>query len=145
MQHSFLGRGWSFPIKPTAGGRLNYIADEEKVRQSIQLILSTAPGERQMLPEFGCDLHRLVFEANSAQVRSLVRVAVRDALQRWEPRIEVVDVRVVAAPWDRPAADNAPEGADWRNYLLIRIDYRIHHSNTLYNLVYPFYLTEGVA
>lgn len=145
MPRDFLGRGWSFPVKPSASGRLTYVADEEKVRQSIQIILSTAPGERPMLPDFGCGLHELVFEANSAQLRSAVQVYVREALRRWEPRIEVVDVRVVAAPWERTFEGERVALPDWRNYMLILIDYRTRNSNTLYNLVYPFYLSEGVA
>ncbi len=132
MGEDFIGRGWSFPIRPTAAGRLAYLGGDEKIRQSIWLILGTARGERQMRPDFGCGIHELVFEANSAALRGLVREQVRDALTRWEQRITVDDVRV----------ETAPEG---RNYLLIRVDYRIRTNNALYNLVYPFFLNEGTG
>jgi hypothetical protein len=132
MADDFIGRGWAFPIKPGPGGRLSFLGGEEKIRQSLWIILSTAPGERQMLPDFGCGIHDLVFEANTAALRGIVQARVRDALIRWEPRIDVIDVRVETPP-------------DARNYLLIRIDYRIRTNNAFFNLVYPFFINEGVG
>ena len=132
MGDSILGHGFPLPMKPGASGRFDYLGGEEKIRQSIWIILSTAPGERVMLPQFGCGLHELVFEANTAALRGLVQEKVRESLMRWEPRIDVIDVR----------AETAPET---RNYLLIRIDYRIRSNNAFYNLVYPFYLNEGTG
>ena len=127
-----IGRGWSFPVKPGRDGRLAYTGGGEKVGQSIRLILSTAPGERLMLPDFGCGVHDLVFEPNTEALRSAIQHRVREALIQWEPRIDVLDVRV-----------DAPE--DQRNGLLIAVDYRIRANNTFYNLVYPFYIAEGPA
>jgi len=132
MAIEFLGRGWSFPIKPGPARRMAYINGEEKIRQSIWLILSTAPGERQMRPDFGCGIHDLVFQPNTAALRSVVAAQVEEALLRWEPRINVVDVRVETPP-------------EARNYILIRIDYRIRANNAFYNLVYPFFINEGVG
>jgi phage baseplate assembly protein W len=127
-----IGRGWSFPVKPGSNGRLVFLDGPEKVRQSIWILLSTAPGERQMMPEYGCGIHDLVFQANTATLRALVESKVRDALIRWEPRIDVIEVRV----------DTPPEA---RNYLLIRIDYRLRSNNSFYNLVYPYFINEGVG
>jgi uncharacterized protein len=127
----FVGTGWAFPVRPGPAGRLAYASDDEKIRQSIWVILSTAPGERVMRPEFGCGIHDLVFQANTASLRALVAERVRDSLIRFEARIDVLDVRV----------DSPPEV---RNHLLIRIDYRVRDNNAFYNLVYPFFLTEGV-
>jgi phage baseplate assembly protein W len=132
MEQDFLGRGWSFPVKPTPGSRLAFVGSEEMIRQSIWIILSTAPRERQMRPEFGCGIHDLVFEPNTAALRGIVQTKVRDALTRWEPRIDVVDVRVETPP-------------EQRNYLLIRIDYRIRSNNAFFNLVYPFFINEGAG
>lgn len=129
---SFLGRGWSFPVKPDAQGRLNYVGGDDEIRQSIWIILTTAPGERQMLEEFGCDVHDLVFDANTAALRGLVEQNVRSTLTLWEPRIDVLDVRA-----DSPA--------EQRNILTIHIDYRIRANNAVYNMVYPFFLVEGVS
>jgi uncharacterized protein len=130
MNGDFIGRGWPFPVKRSPTGRLAYLGGDEKIRQSIWIILSTAPGERLMLPDFGCGIHDLVFEANTASLRRIVEEHTRDALIRWEPRIDVLDVRVETPP-------------EARNYLLIWIDYRVRSNNALYNLVYPFYLNEG--
>lgn len=127
-----VGQGWPFPISSGMQRSLSLIGGDEKIRQSIWLILSTAPGERQMLPEYGCGIHELVFEANTAALRGVLQGMVRDALARWEARIDLLDVRVESAP-------------DARNYLLIRIDYRVRANNSIYNLVYPFYVDEGAG
>ena len=132
MENDTIGKGWSFPVRPSPDNRLAYLGGPEKVRQSIWLILSTAPGERQMLPEFGCGIHDLVFQANTAALRGVVQGQVQDALTRWEPRIDVLDVRVETEP-------------ELRNYLLIRIDYRLRANNSFYNLVYPFFINEGAG
>ncbi len=128
----FLGRGWPFPLKAGIKRRLQYLSGEEKIRQSIWLILSTAPGERQMRPDFGCGIHDLLFQANTTTLRSMVQIRVEEALMRWEPRIDVVGVRT-----------ETPTNA--RNYLLIHIDYRIRANNAFYNLVYPFFINEGAG
>jgi phage baseplate assembly protein W len=130
-KEGFLGKGWAFPIRPR-NGRLRLTAQEEAVRNSIFLILGTAPGERVMRPDFGCGINELVFRPNTAALRGAVRASVREALVRWEPRIDVLDVSVEAAP-------------DAANHLLIRVDYRLRSNNALYNLVYPFFLQEGVG
>jgi phage baseplate assembly protein W len=130
MQNAFIGRGWNFPVRPTPTGGLEYQSGAEKVRQSIWILLSTSPGERQMLPKYGCGIHELAFKANTAALRGVVQGRVRDALLRWEPRIDLMDVRVESPP-------------EARNYLTIRIDYRLRANNSLYNLVYPFFLVQG--
>ena len=132
MSDDVIGKGWSFPLKPNPQGRLTYAGGDEKIRQSIWIILSTAPSERVMLPGFGCGIHDLVFEPNTASMRGLVQDKVKESLTRWEPRIDVLDVRV-----ETPA--------DARNCMLIRIEYRVRSSNSFYNLVYPFFINEGAG
>lgn len=127
-----LGSGWAFPVIPTAAGALVLVSDEERIRQSIWLILATAPGERVMLPAFGCGIHDLVFQPNTVAVRGSVQAEVTDALTRWEPRIDVIRV-TVTAPGGQPEV------------MLIEIKYRIRATNSFYNLVYPLYISEGVA
>jgi len=127
---AFLGRGWRFPVKPDAAGRLNYVSGEEEIRQSVWLIVTTAQRERVMREEFGCGLYDLVFDANTAALHGLVQENIRAALTRWEPRIDVLHVRAEAPP-------------EQRNLLLIHIDYRVRANNSVFNLVYPFYLLEG--
>lgn len=129
---SFLGKGWSFPILPTAEHWIRFRGGEAKIQESIWIILSTAPGERIMLPEFGCGIHEYVFQPNTAALRGVVRERVREALVRHEPRIDIVDVTIQT---------NADDG----NRLDIAIDYRVRANNSYYNLVYPLFLSEGAG
>lgn len=125
---AFLGLGWSFPITLDAEHRVALTpSGEDSVRQSIWTILSTAPGERVMRPDFGCGLQDLVFAVNNAGTANAAARTVRDALALWEPRVDVLDV-YAAADTQRP------------NVLLIEIDYVIRSTNSRFNLVYPFYL-----
>ena len=102
----------------------------QHIEESIYLILSTAKGERVMLPEFGCGIHDQVFAPNNSTTLAIVTHLVREALVAYEPRIDLIDVAVETA-------------AEQPNLLLIRVDYRIRATNSMGNLVYPFYITEG--
>jgi phage baseplate assembly protein W len=125
----FLGAGWGFPIAPDASGALAVSTDERSVQESIGLILSTAKGERAMRGNFGCGIHDLVFERNTAATAGKVTQAVRDALLRFEPRIQLVDVRVD----DRGGGE----------VMNINIDYVVRTTNTAFNFVFPFYLDRS--
>lgn len=130
LTRDFLGIGWRFPVQVTPAGRIAQARYEQRIEESIFLILSTARGERVMLPDFGCGIHELVFASNSPGTTALVTQSVRQALSSFEPRIDVLDVSV-----------ENPESQ--RNLLLIRVNYRIRANNALGNMVYPFYITEG--
>jgi phage baseplate assembly protein W len=129
----FLGVGWDLPslLWPAADARsgTDWARYEESIRQSVWIILGTAPGERAMRPDFGCGIHDLVFSVQSQTTYAHLAEAVRDALVRWETRIELQDVRV--AQGDDPAE------------LRIEIGYRVRTTNNQFNLVYPFYLDRG--
>jgi phage baseplate assembly protein W len=126
---AFLGVGWSFPVQPDASGEETLAANEEDIRQAVRIILGTAQGERVMRPDFGAGLRALVFEPISTASKALVKHRVEEALIAWEPRIDNIVANVT---------DEAVRGR-----LLIDIQYRVRATNTFYNLVYPFYLTEG--
>lgn len=121
----FLGRGWTYPLAVQRGG-VRSSGGEDSIRESIILILSTARGERVMRPDFGCRLNELVFSPNTMSTATLLRSFIEEALQNWEPRIEVDDITVT------PRSD--------RSELEVSIDYSIRASNSKYNLVYPFFL-----
>jgi hypothetical protein len=131
MPKLFLGKGWSFPVRVGAGGEIPLAEYEEKVRQSIWVVLGTAKGERVMRPDFGCGIYDLVFSPNTPDTAGKVTQAVRQALLFFEPRINVLDVSV------RPS-----EGG---RVLLIVIDYEVRATNNVFNLVYPFYLERSRA
>lgn len=126
----FLGVGWSFPVQP-ADGEVRTAAFEEDVRQAILIILQTQRGERVMRPEFGAGLREFVFEPVHAGTMALVKKRVEEALIDWEPRIDVQAVNVSTS--------------EQRNRLLIDVSYRVRATNTVSNLVYPFYLMEGTG
>ncbi len=117
----------AFPPGLNPNGTLRVSKNEESIRQAIRIILSTPLGQRPMRPEFGCGVHKYVFEELNAANLARIREEVREALVRWEPRIvlEKIDVR----PEDGQA--------------LVEITYRIRATNHRQNLVWPFYLKEG--
>jgi phage baseplate assembly protein W len=93
VRKEFLGRGWRFPFGfDHASGSVAKSEYEQNIRECITLVLGTKPGERQMLPEFGCRIHELMFSPNTRATASLVAFYVEEALARWEPRIEVTKV-----------------------------------------------------
>jgi phage baseplate assembly protein W len=129
---TFLGTGWSFPIAVGPGGGLGWSAGEQKVAESIWLILSTALGERAMRPLVGCGVHDLLFAGDTATTRAAIAEDVREALTTWEVRIDVLDVQVEAA--DEIGAS-----------LVVFVDYRVRANNAKANLVYPLYAVEGLS
>jgi hypothetical protein len=129
---AFLGVGWAFPVHLRADGRLAVAEHDEDIRQAILIILSTNPGERVMRPTFGAGLNSFVFEPMSTATLALIRTRVEQSLIDWEPRIDLQDVSV------------QPDGSE-RSRVLIEVSYRVRATNTLHNLVYPFYLQEGTA
>ena len=99
VRKEFLGRGFAFPFHfDPAGGGVALSEYEENIRQCVSIILGTQPGERQMLPDFGCRIHELLFSPNNAYVGQLAARYVEDALRRWEPRIAVQQVNAHPDP-----------------------------------------------
>ncbi len=127
MPKQILGTGWKFPIGLDRRDTIALSRHEEKIRQSIFIILGTAKGERLMRPGFGCDIHDRSFNVIDASTLTLIRSGVEDALIYWEPRIEVTGVAVSTQWLSRGRID-------------IEVHYKILYTNTAHNLVYPFYI-----
>jgi len=125
----FLGKGWKYPVS-VKQGKIAVSEGEDSIRESIMIILGTSKGERVMRPDFGCGINELVFAPNNTSTATLMDFYIKEALLKWEPRIEVLDVSV---------SPDEEEG----NKLIINIEYMVRSTNTKRNLVYPFYLTEG--
>jgi len=130
LRRPFLGTGWKFPLQVTPTGGIATATAEQRIEEAILLILSTGRGERVMLPDFGCGIHDLVFAPNDSSTVSKIVDSVRRSLVAYEPRIDVLDVTA-------ETTDGQP------NLLLIRVGYRIRDTNSMKNLVYPFFITEG--
>jgi phage baseplate assembly protein W len=122
-----LGAGLAFPLGVDRRGGIAVAREEVDVEQAISVILSTAPGERPMRPEFGCGVADYVFERVDAYTLGRVEHEVRVALERWEPRIDVLRV-----DFDLSRVEHGE--------LAIDIDYRLRATNDRRNLVYPFYV-----
>lgn len=126
----FLGVGWRFSVGLNERRGIALSSYEKNIEECIWIILGTAKGERVMRPDFGCDIHELVFAPNNAATRGLIITAVTEALVRWEPRIMKINVDV-ATDSGNPAE------------LAINVQYEVRATNNTFNVVYPFYLQKG--
>jgi uncharacterized protein len=126
----FIGTGWNFPPKLNSRGGIALASDEEKIAQSIRIILSTPIGQRVMRPTFGSRMHELIFAPMNPETFGLAEMYVQDALNFWEPRIQVLDVTA--------GTDETQPGV-----LLIVIRYLIKAIHDERSLVYPFYQIPG--
>jgi Bacteriophage baseplate protein W len=116
----------------TPAGRLAWVEGEQTVRQALLLLLSTRPGERVLRPEYGCDLHRLVFEPNDDTTAGVVLHHVRRAIERWEPRVEIL------------ALDAGPDRED-PSRLAIVLEYRVRFLAETHRLRWSISVSgEGV-
>jgi len=123
----FLGKGLRFPVSINLNGGVSSSQLEENVRQSIFIILGTAPGERINRPGFGCQIHDLMFAPNNDVTAARAEVFCEEAIYKYEPRISRVSC-------------TALPNADEPNRLDVRIEYVIAGKNDKRNLVFPFYL-----
>ncbi len=130
---SLIGNGFAFPMQIDVLGGTEMSEEDANIRQSMMLILGTAPGERLFRPEFGCAIHDILFEPNTMLTAAKIEYEVKRSLLAFEPRIS--DVEVKAAPDD-----------DEPSRMNVSISYVIRKTNTTANMVYPFYLRkEGEA
>jgi phage baseplate assembly protein W len=127
-----LGAGLAFPLSVDQRGAIALARDETDVAQAIGLILATAPGERPMRPEFGCAVHEHLFDNFDSASLGRIEHSVRVALDRWEPRVEVVSIGFDLSHQD--------EGL-----LEVDIGYTIRDVPGVRNLVHPFYVIPDEA
>lgn len=104
-------------LAPT--GSIALVSGDDNVRQSILILLSSRPGERVMRPTYGCAIHRLVFSPNDATTAGLAIHYVRQALLRFEPRIDIL--RLDAGP----TSGSADRADDAGVTLFISLDYLV--------------------
>ncbi|MEX5216325.1 MAG: GPW/gp25 family protein [Nitrospiraceae bacterium] len=131
MNRPFLGRGWSFPPafnRDRAG--VEMLEEEADIASSLEVLLTTARGERIMLPQYGCNLEELVFESLDTRMKTLMADKVESAILYHEPRIEVERVRL----------DDSRES---EGVVLIEVTYRVKSTNSRFNFVFPYYKLEG--
>jgi uncharacterized protein len=124
---SFVGRGFAFPLGVSTDGGIRMTRGPEDLDASMRVILSTAPGERLMRPQFGCRIWDLLFEPVNFNTLGQMAEAAGEAIAQWEPRVDVLGIECVP---------------DVRDQFLVNIDikYRVRATNDRRNLVYPFYV-----
>ncbi|MGS2764498.1 GPW/gp25 family protein [Sinomicrobium sp. M5D2P9] len=133
MNHkdSFLGTGWSFPPQfNKAGKSVTMTSNEEDIRKSLEILLSTKLGERIMQPKYGCNLEDLLFNPLNRTLKTYVTELINNAILYYEPRIDVEKTDIT-------------QGDDQKGELLILLDYKVRATNSRKNLVFPFYKGEG--
>jgi phage baseplate assembly protein W len=124
---SLLGSGFAFPLGVDGSGNIKLARGLDNIDNSMRVVLSTAPGERLMRPQFGCKIWDLLFEPVNSNTLGLMEQAVQEALSQWEPRVDVTDVECSPDPVEP--------------YLVrIAIAYKVRDTNDRRNLVYPFYV-----
>jgi phage baseplate assembly protein W len=128
---SFLGSGWGFPpeFSPRSGS-CRMVSGVEDIKESIWILLSTIPGERVMVPTYGCNLDRFLFHDVTTGLISEIRDMVSIAIMRWEPRIDLTGC-LVTIDAEEPAL------------LRIELAFRVRRTNVRSNMVFPFYIAEA--
>lgn len=128
--HTFLGTGWAFPPTFSRGPQtVAMVSDEEDIRQSLEILLTTGIGERFLRPAYGCDLRRYLFEPLDEGLVAYIRDLVNNAILYHEPRVRLTDLKLTT---------KADQGM-----LLIEVSYVIRSTNSRQNFVFPFYKDEG--
>ncbi|GHT70233.1 baseplate protein [Bacteroidia bacterium] len=127
---NFLGIGWSFPPAfSKVEKKVKMVSDEDDIKESLEIILSTQVGERIMQPAFGANLNSFIFQPINEMNRVEIKDLVFTAIYNFEPRIRPDDVILT---------DLSQEGK-----MILDISYIVKATNARHNLVYPFYLEEG--
>ncbi|MCI4668283.1 MAG: GPW/gp25 family protein [Bacteroidia bacterium] len=129
--NDFIGKGWSFPIKFNSdNGNVSMASGKEDIEESLAIIMSTAIGERLMMPDFGTDIHQLMFENLTTTLKTHTANRLRITLSQYEPRIKLEDIQL-------------HETLERASMLEIHITYTIKMTNSRHNLVFPYYYKEG--
>jgi len=127
----FLGRGWTFPPQfNRAESRVEMTQGYEDIEKSLEVLLGTRKGERVLLPDYGCNLDEMVFEAFNESVKTYLADMVKSAILYHEPRIEPLQVII-------------DDSYITEGRLMIEIEFLVRATNSRFNKVYPFYLEEG--
>ena len=128
---SFLGTGWGFPPAfSNKAAEVAMLSDVEDIQSSLEILLTTRPGERVMRPDYGCNLDELLFEPLTTTFKTYIKDLVSTAILYYEPRIEVNNIEL-------------DDTGELEGRIVISIDYTVSATNTRFNFVFPFYKKEG--
>ena len=129
--NDFIGTGWSFP--PAFDREQGSVATTslyEDIQRSLEILLTTRPGERVMQPKYGCHLEPLLFESLDTGTKTLIKDRVKTAILYFEPRIEAKKITL----------DDSRQN---EGVLLVSVEYVVSATNSRFNFVFPFYSSEA--
>jgi len=130
-EQDFLGIGWSFPPEFKESTKaVIMLTDENDIKSSLEILLSTKIGERIMQPKYGCNMDELLFSPLNRTLKTFVSELIKTAILYHEPRIDVEKIDIT-------------KGDDLSGELLVLIDFKVRATNARINMVYPFYKQEG--
>ncbi|MBP1223602.1 GPW/gp25 family protein [Flavobacterium sp. 1355] len=130
-EQDFLGIGWSFPPEfKDSTKAVIMLTDENDIKSSLEILLSTKIGERIMQPKYGCNMDELLFSPLNRTLKTFVSELIKTAILYHEPRIDVEKIDIT-------------KGDDLSGELLVLIDFKVRATNSRINMVYPFYKQEG--
>jgi len=127
---SYLGTGWAFPPAFIKDKGIDMAGEEEDISQSLNILFSTTPGERVFNYDYGCHIHKWVFDEINLSTKTLISDAIRQAIRLFEPRIRIENIDIDTR--------DIGDGILW-----ITMDYLILQVNSRRNMVFPFYFREG--
>lgn len=127
---SYLGTGWSFPPAFIKGKGVEMVSEEEDIRQSLSILLSTLPGERTFRYDYGCNIRQWIFEEITLSEKTLIADTIEQAVLHFEPRVKMEKISI--------ETDEMADGI-----LHIHLEYLIPKVNSRRNMVFPFYFKEG--
>lgn len=132
LDKKFTGVGWSFP--PTFQKSTKEVllsSDVEDIEQSLAILLGTIKGERVMHPSFGCNLDEMLFESYNLTIKNYLIDLIKKAILFYEARIEPIEISI-------------DEAFITEGKVLIKIEYLVRSTNSRFNMVYPYYINEGI-
>jgi phage baseplate assembly protein W len=131
VSKSFLGTGWAFPPAFNLHtGSPAMLSDADDIQSSLEILLSTRPGERIMLPKYGCNLDEMLFEPLTTTFKTYMKDLIKTAILYFEPRVEVNSIEL-------------DDTGELEGKILITVEYTIRSTNSRFNFVYPYYKKEG--
>lgn len=129
--NDFLGVGWSFPPAFNAQAKgVEMTEKETDIEKSLQILLTTAVGERVMQPKYGCNMNTLLFEPLNTTVKTIMIDKIKTAILFFEPRIDAKKIAL--------NTQNELEGV-----VLVEVEYIVRATNSRFNFVFPYYINEG--
>lgn len=130
---SFLGKGWGFPItfkRQRDKYTVRMVEEVEDIKESLDILFSTRPGERVMRPDYGAALDDMVFEPINEGLKNYLINLIKTAILYYEPRINLETV-------------NLDDSQSLEGKVIISLNFSIKRTNSRFNYVFDYYKREA--